>query len=73
MRFLIQGPAGEQYELDSVAYFLTEYAPQGFTVVEDPPLGYDVPDVKAAKKAAKAEAATSTTTSTTTAAPEKEG
>lgn len=68
MRFLIRGPLNEEAEMTDVDYFLSEYAPKGYTVVENPPTGYDVPDVKAAKKAAKAEATPSTTT---TRAPEK--
>lgn len=53
MRFLIQGPQGEQYELtdasngqDPVRRFLDEYAPQGFTVLDPQPVGYDTPAVE---------------------------
>lgn len=55
MRFLIEGPRGPggepgpQFELTDVDYFLREHAPKGFTIVANPPAGYDVPTVDVPK------------------------
>ena len=53
-RFLIAHPDGREFELTDLDYFRTEYAPQGFSIVVNPPHGYDVP--QAEKPKAKFEA-----------------
>lgn len=55
-RFLIRGPEGQEAELTDVDYFLDEYEGKGYSVVTQPPTGYDVPDIRA-RKAERKEAA----------------
>lgn len=56
--FLIRHPDGREYELSDPAYFVTEYQPQGFAVVDPAPTGYVVPKFAKPKKAEKVKAPT---------------
>lgn len=45
MPFLIRHPDKREYELNDVGYFLREYQPQGFVIVDPAPTGYTVPEL----------------------------
>lgn len=60
--FLIRNPdTGVEFELADVAFFVREYQPQGFVIVDPAPMNYRVPDadeMAEAKAAVEAETAT---------------
>jgi hypothetical protein len=48
--FLIRHPETRvQYELESVDYFVSQYKPQGFDIVDPAPTGYTVPELPKAE------------------------
>lgn len=44
-RFLIRHPDGREYELRDASYFIREYQPKGFAIVDPAPTGYIVPEL----------------------------
>ncbi len=49
--FLIRHPETKvTYELADVAFFVSEYQPQGFTIVDPAPTGYTVPELPKVEK-----------------------
>lgn len=49
--FLIRHPETKvTYELSDVAFFVSEYKPQGFKIVDPAPMNYTVPEIPKAEK-----------------------
>lgn len=49
--FLIRHPeTREEYELADVAFFVREYQPRGFVIVDPAPMNYTVPEIPKAEK-----------------------